>query len=398
LDVIVSKIKNLADGHSKAMIALRRQLHKYPEIGLEEFQTQRVIAAKLKEAGCRVNTKVWKTAVVALLEGRGRGKTIGIRSDMDALPVVEKTGYSFASRNTGRMHACGHDVHMAIVWGAAKILSELKGKLPGKIKFIYQPSEELSPGGAKFLIEKGVLKNPKVDLMLGIHVDYQVPVGKFGLLDGPMMAQADDFKITIFGRSGHGARPHETIDSVVVASSLVTALQNIVARQVDPMESAVVTIGSIHGGTARNIIAESVELTGTARTLNPKTTRAIRGMIERVIAGVCRTHGAKYEFDFQSGYPVVVNDKSVNDLYRAAASELYGPDAVVESDIVMGGEDFAFYGKHIPSAFMRFGIRNPHLGADKPWHSSEFKVDERCIPMTAALLAQAAWTGASEDK
>ena len=393
MNEIKSKIQKLAGRHSKAMIALRRQLHQYPEIGLEEFQTQKVIAARLKEAGCKVNTKVWKTAVVGLLEGKGRGKTVGIRSDMDALPVVEKTGYSFASKNPGRMHACGHDVHMAIVWGAAKILSELKGELPGKIKFIYQPSEELSPGGAKFLIEKGVLKNPKVDLMLGLHADYQVPVGKFGLLDGPMMAQADDFKITIYGRSGHGARPHETIDSVVVASGLVIALQNIVARQVNPMESVVVTIGSIHGGTARNIIPESVELTGTVRTLNPKTTKAIPKMIERVISGVCKTHGAKYEFDFQVGYPVVVNDKSANDLYRAAASELYGPDAVIESDIVMGGEDFAYYGKLIPSAFMRFGISNPHIGADKPWHNSEFRVDERAIPLTAALLALAAWRG-----
>ncbi len=393
MNEIKSKIESLAKKHGRAMIKLRRQLHQYPEIALEEFQTQKTIAAKLKEVGCKVNTKLWKTSVVGLLEGKGQGKTVGIRSDMDALPVTEQTGYSFCSKNKGKMHACGHDVHMSIVWGAAKILSELKSELPGKIKFIYQPSEEVTPGGAKFMIEKGVLKNPKVDLMLGLHTDYRVPIGKFALLDGPMMAQADDFNITVHGRSGHGARPHETIDTVVVASNIVTALQNIVARQIDPMESVVVTIGSIHGGTARNVIADKVEMAGTARTFTPKATKDIAKMIERVIAGVCKTHGAKYDFDFRVGYPVVSNDKAVNDLYRAAASELYGAGSVVDAEMVMGGEDFAYFGKIVPSAFLRFGIRNRHIDADKPWHHSAFKVDERAIPQTAALMALAAWLG-----
>ncbi len=390
---ITSTIRALAKKHGPAMIKLRRHLHQYPEIALEEFQTQKTIAAKLREIGIKANTKVWKTSVVGLLEGKGKGKTVGIRSDMDALPVSEQTGYSFASRIKGKMHACGHDSHMSIVWGAGKILSELKRELPGNVKFIFQPSEEVSPGGAKFLIEKGVLKNPQVDLMLGLHTDYRVPAGKFALLDGPMMAQADDFDIVIHGKTGHGARPHETIDTIVAASNVVTALQNIVARQIDPMESVVVTIGSIHGGTARNVIPDRVQMTGTARTFHPDTTKAVPRMIERAIAGVCKSHGAKYELDFRFGYPVVSNNKAVNNLFRSAASELYGSGSVIDAEMVMGGEDFAYFGQHVPSAFLRFGIRNPHIGADKPWHHSAFKIDERAIPRTAALVALAAWLG-----
>ncbi len=390
---IKTRIEHLAKKHTHAMIELRRKLHQYPETALEEFQTQKTIAAKLKEAGCKVNTKIWKTAVVGLLEGKHKGKTVGIRSDMDALPVTEKTGYSFASRNPGKMHACGHDAHMAILWGAAMILNELKGELKGSVKFIYQPTEEMSPGGAKYLIEKGVLKNPKVDMVFGLHVDYRLPTGKFGLLDGPMMAQVADFDIQIIGKSGHAARPHETVDAVMVAANVVTALQNIASRQVDPMEPVVVTIGAIKGGTAPNIIADRVEMTGTARTLDAKMSRAIPRMIEKVIAGICKTFGARYDFDYRVGYPVLVNHKGINDIYRAAATELYGRRAVVEVEKLMGGEDFAYYGRQVPSALMWLGIRNPKIGADKPWHHPQFKVDEKAIPFGAALLAMAVWRG-----
>lgn len=390
---IISKIRQLSIKHNRAMIKLRRQLHQYPEIGLEEFRTQKTIESKLEEVGCKVNTRIWETAVVGLLEGKRKGKTVGVRSDMDALPVSERTGYRFASKNTGKMHACGHDVHMSIVWGAARILSELTGELKGNVKFIYQPSEEAPPGGATFLIDKGVLKNPKVDMLFGLHTDYRVPVGKIGLLDGPMMAQADIFDIEIYGKSGHGARPHETVDALVVASNVVTALQNIVSRQVDPMDSAVVTIGTINGGTVRNVIADRITMTGTARTLIPKMTKAMPGMIEKVIAGVCKTYGAKYRYDYTVGYPMLVNHKSVNDLYRAAAIELLGKGSVIDVEVLMGGEDFAYFGKHLPSALMRVGIRNPRIGADRPWHSSDFKVDEKAIPIGAAVVALAVWKG-----
>jgi len=355
---------------------------------LEEFQTQKTIAAKLKETGCAVNTKLWKTSVVGLLKGRSGGKTIGIRSDMDALPVTEKTGYSFASKNHGKMHACGHDNHMSIVWGTAKILNDLKSELNGNVKFMFQPSEELTPGGAKFMIEKGVLKNPKVEMVFGLHVDPTIPVGKVGLYDGAMMAQPDDFDIEIIGKSGHAARPHETIDAIVIAANVITALQNIASRQIDPISPVVVTIGAIHGGNTFNVIVDSVHLKGTARTLDSKLSKSIPKKIEKIIAGVCKTYGAKYRLDYRQGYPVTVNNKKVNDIYRTGLRDLHGKSSIVELDVpVMGGEDFSYFTRAVPSALMRLGVQNKKIGADKPWHHPQFKVDERAIPFAAGLMA-----------
>ena len=397
MDNIKALILGLAHRHAREMIALRRQLHQYPEISLEEYRTQETIASRLKKAGCKVNTKIWKTAVIGLLEGKRGGETVGIRSDMDALPVVENTGLSYASKSLGRMHACGHDVHMSTVWGAARILSNMKDQLQGSVKFIYQPSEEVHPGGAKPLIDKGVLKRPDVSIMFGLHVDSTVPAGKIGVKDGPMMAQADDFSLEIIGRSGHGARPHETIDSVVVASNVILALQNIASRQVSPLEPVVVSIGAINGGTATNIIAERVILKGTARTLNPVLTKKIPDMIEKIIAGLCGTFGAKYDLRYNRGYPVLYNDKDVNNIYRSSAVGLYGKKAVVElTEPSMGGEDFAYFAKAVPGAMIRLGVGNKKLGADKPWHHSQFKVDEMAIPFGAALLAYAVWTALEE--
>ena len=289
------------------------------------------------------------------------------------------------------MHACGHDVHMATVWGAARILSEMKSELPGSVKFIYQPSEEVHPGGAKLLIERGVLKRPDVSVMLGLHVDSTRTAGTIGVKDGPMMAQADDWTLEVVGRSGHGARPHETIDAVVVAANIVTALQNIASRQVDPLEPVVVSIGIINGGTATNVIAEKVLLRGTARTLNPDLTEKIPHMIEKIIAGVCNTFGARYNLRYNRGYPVLFNSKEINDIFRAGAVELFGRRSVVEiPEPSMGGEDFAYFAREVPGAMIRLGVGNKKIGADKPWHHPAFKADERAIPFGAALLARAA--------
>jgi amidohydrolase len=388
MKILKTKIERLAKKHTAAMIELRRTLHRNPEIAHQEFETQKMIALKLKVAKCAVDTDVWENAVVGLLKGHGKGKTIAIRSDMDALPVTEKTDYKFISKNEGRMHACGHDAHMSIVWGVAKILSEIQRDLKGNVKFIYQPSEELPPGGSKFLIEKGVLEDPKVDIMFGVHVDPNIPVGKAGFYDGAMMAEPDDFTIEIIGKSGHAARPHETVDAVMVAANVVTALQTISSRQVDPVNPVVLTIGTINGGVATNVIAEKVTLTGTVRTIDKKLTKNIKKMIEKIIAGVCKTYGADYSFDFIKGYPNLVNEKKVNDILRQATAELHGKKAVFEiPDPVLGGEDFAHYAERVPSAMFRLGIMNREIGANKPWHHPQFKIDENAIPFAAALLA-----------
>jgi amidohydrolase len=384
-----NKILKLSLKYAPDMIRLRRQLHQYPETALEEHRTQKIIANKLREIGLKVNAKIWKTAVVGLLNSKA--KTVGIRSDMDALPVTERTGYSFASKNPGKMHACGHDVHMATVWGAARILSDLKSELDGSVKFIYQPSEEVHPGGAKPLIDAGVLKKPNVSMMFGLHVDSKIAAGAIGIKDGPMMAQADDFSLEIIGRSGHGARPHETIDAVVVASNVVMALQNIASRQVNPLVPVVISIGAIHGGTATNVIADRVILKGTARSLNPELTAVLPRMIEKIITGVCVSFGAKFELRYNRGYPVLFNDGRVNEIYRHSARELFGKRAVVEiKQPSMGGEDFSYFARAMPGAMMRLGVGNKKIGADKPWHHPAFKVDEAAIPFGAAVLAGAA--------
>jgi amidohydrolase len=390
------EIIKLSVKYAPEMIRLRRELHQHPEIALEERQTQKIISDKLREIGLKVNTKIWKTSVIGLLDGKG--KTVGIRSDMDALPVTEQTGYSFTSKNPGKMHACGHDVHMATVWGAARILSDLKSELKGAVKFIYQPSEEVHPGGARPLIDAGVLKKPDVSMMFGLHVDSTIPAGTIGIKDGPMMAQADDFSLEIIGRSGHGARPHETIDAVIVASNVVLALQNIASRQVNPLVPVVVSIGAIHGGTATNVIADRVVLKGTARSLTPELTAVLPRMIEKIVTGVCVSFGAKFELRYNRGYPVLFNDKGVNEVYRDSARELFGKKAIVEiAQPSMGGEDFSYFTRAVPGAMIRLGVGNKRIGANKPWHHPAFKVDEAAIPFGAAVLSHAV-RSALQDK
>ncbi len=386
------KIKKLSEKYASNMINLRRHLHQIPETALMEFETKKSMAAQLKKLGLKVSTGLWQTSITALLEGKRQNPCAAIRSDMDALPVAEQTGYFFASKNEGCMHACGHDAHMAIVWGAAKILSEIKSELDGSVKFLYQPSEEEPPGGANPMIAAGVLKKPKVSAIFGLHVDPTIPVGKIGLKDGPMMARVDDFDIMVYGRSGHGARPQETVDAVVAASSLVTALQSIASRQVNPLDPVVVTIGKIEGGKARNIIADEVTLYGTARSLDKKVAGKIPGMIKKIADGVCKTYGAKYEIDFQTGYPVLNNAPEINDIFGKVTRSMHGGKAVMVKDRPgMGAEDFACYLQEVPGAMFLLGIQNKKIGADKPWHHPEFKIDEKAIPFAASILAAAVW-------
>jgi len=386
------KIKKLSEKYAGQMINMRRHLHQIPEIALLEFETKKSMASQLKKLGLQVNTDLWRTSIVAVLEGRKKTPCIAIRSDMDALPVTEKTGDFFASKNRGCMHACGHDAHMAMVWGAAKILSTFKDELGGSVKFIFQPSEEEPPGGAMPMIAAGALKNPDVDAILGLHVDPTIPVGKIGLKQGPMMAQVDDFNLTVVGRSGHAARPHETVDAVVVASHLVTALQSISSRQVNPLDPVIVTIGRIEGGTARNIIADRVTLYGTARTLDKKLGDKMPDMIKKIADGVCKTFGAKSVLDYRVGYPVLSNNSEIIDILNNAIIRMHGKNTIINIERPgMGAEDFACYLQEVPGAMFLLGIRNKSIGADKPWHHPEFKIDEKAIPLGASVLAGAAF-------
>jgi amidohydrolase len=386
------KIRRLSEQLAPRLVRLRRRLHQYPELALGEYKTAKTIAAELKRIGLNVTTGQYKTSVVAILQGGYPGKTAALRSDMDALPISEQTNLPFKSHYQGRMHACGHDVHAATVVGAAAILHKLREYVQGNVKIIFQPSEEVPPGGAKFLIEAGVLENPRVSAIFGIHVDPDIPTGYVGLRVGPTMAQADDFDLTVEGLSGHGALPHQTVDAIVCTSQIIQALQTISSRRIDPTEPVVITIGSIHGGEARNVICGRVELQGTVRTLNPKTAHRLPHLISEVVEGACRSFNAKFKLDYFPGYPVLSNHPAIVEIIRRAVSKLYSQDNAVEIDRpIMGSEDFAYFLEKLPGAMLRLGVRNEKIGADKPWHSPQFIVDENAIPVGAATLAASVW-------
>jgi amidohydrolase len=389
---ISEKIKHLAKNYYPSLVKLRRELHQYPEIAYTEHKTSGIVSRELGKLRIEFKTGIAKTGVVGLLNKNVKGKTVALRADMDALPVTEMTGLPFKSKNPGRMHACGHDVHMSCVIGAAKILSSLKDELPGKVKFIFQPSEEVTPGGAYPMIKAGVLKSPKVDGIFGLHSDSSIPIGKIGVKNGPMMAQADDFDITIIGKGGHGARPQDGIDAIVVASAVIQALQTIPSRRISPLRSVVISVGSIEGGTARNIICDKVILKGTARTLEKGITKKIPDLLKEIVSGVTRGYGADFELNYYEGYPILVNNPDMTDLVRSSISRLFGKQAVFEvKEPMMGGEDFAYFLKNVPGSFIRLGIRNEKIGAVHPWHHPEWKVDEKAIDIGSSLLAQVAF-------
>ncbi|MGB2989183.1 MAG: amidohydrolase [Candidatus Zixiibacteriota bacterium] len=370
------------------LVKLRREFHQYPELSFHEFKTSERVAKELRKLRITVKTGIAKTGVVGVLTGRKSGKTVALRADMDALPIEEQTGFPYKSRNKGVMHACGHDVHMACAIGAAIILSEIKRDLDGNVKFIFQPSEEVIPGGAKPMIQAGVLKNPNVSGIFGLHCEPGIPVGKIGVKDGPFMAQVDDFDITISGSSGHGARPHQGVDAIVVASQVIQALQTIPSRKIDPVEPVVVSVGKIEGGTARNIICDRVMLKGTARSLSREVARKIPALLKSITSGVAKSAGASFELTYSPGYPVLVNHPEATDLARGTIARIFGKQAVFEiKKPEMGAEDFAYFLQKVPGTFLRLGIRNPKKGAVYPWHHPKFIVDEDVIKIGTAVLA-----------
>ena len=374
------------------LVKLRREFHQYPELAFHEFKTSERVAKELRKLRIPIKAGVAKTGVVGLLTGKRKGKTVALRADMDALPIEEQTDLPFKSKNKGVMHACGHDVHTACLIGAATILSQLKSELNGNVKFIFQPSEEVLPGGAKPMIQAGVLERPKVSGIFGLHCEPGIPAGKIGVKDGPFMAQVDDFDIVISGSGGHGARPHHGVDAIVVAAQVIQALQTIPSRKIDPVEPVVVSVGKIEGGTARNIICDRVTLKGTARSLSREAARKIPALLKNITAGVAASAGASFELKYFPGYPVLVNHPRETDLARDTVAKMFGRRAIFEiKKPEMGAEDFAYFLRKVPGTFLRLGIRNPKKGAVYPWHHPKFTVDEDVIDMGAALLAGVAF-------
>jgi amidohydrolase len=382
-----SSVVALARKGYPSQVKWRRHLHQYPELSDQEFETTAFLKKELKRLGLKIKPIRMPTGVVAELKGTRPGPTIAVRSDIDALPVTEQTGLRFASKIAGRMHACGHDLHAATVLGTAAVLAQFRKELRGTVRFLFQPAEETPPGGAIQMIKHGALQG--VDTIFGLHVDPTLPVGTVGLCEGPMMASVVDFDITVYGRGGHAARPHLAVDAIVAASAVVEALQKIVSRYTDPQVPLVLSIGKISGGTARNVVADRVELTCTARTLSPDLGRRLPTLVSKTVTGVCRAHGAKGKIDFVASYPMLINDATTNRLYREVFGGMFGLKNVRVSDRVLGGEDFARYLQQVPGAMCRLGVRNARIGATRPWHSSQFIADENAMFYGTALFTGA---------
>lgn len=367
------------------MVEIRRDLHQHPELGLEEHRTARQVQVRLNELGIEHVDGIGGTGVLGLIRGGEEGPAVALRADLDALPLTDAKDVPYKSQVPGRMHACGHDFHTAVLLGAARLLAERRRELPGTVKLLFQPAEE-TVGGARLLIEAGVLENPRVQAIFGLHVDAGLPVGQVGLRYGQRNASSDNLVITIHGRSSHAAYPSGGVDSIVVAAQVITGLQSVVSRNVDARDSAVITLGTIEGGTQGNIVASRVRMVGTVRCLNQSIRELVLRRVRETAEGIASGLGARAEVEIEPSYDPLVNDDAMVDVVRECARRLLGPEnVVVVGRPNMGVEDFAFYLSHVPGAFYALGVRNEQAGIVHPVHHELFDADERALAIGAAL-------------
>jgi amidohydrolase len=380
-------IAKAADGLSDEIVALRRKIHEHPELAFEEQETAAHVEAFLKRLGIPCRTGIGKTGIVALLQGGKPGPTIAIRADMDALPIHEPTGLPFASKVPGKMHACGHDAHTAIVLGVAAMLSQMRDDIAGRVMFVFQPAEETLMGAAAML-EAGAFADSTPDAILGFHNWPQLRTGTVGWHPDAVMASSDAFDVTIKGAGGHGAHPHLAIDSIVGAAQFVNQLQTIISREIAPISSAVVTIGRIAGGTARNIIAPSVEMNASVRTLEAETAAKVEAAVRRILEGLKIGMRVDYEIKWTKLTPVLRNDKPTMARVLDAAREMLGPGNVIEMPSPsMGSEDFAWFAERVPSAHLRIGSKID--GHDTAIHRADYQLNEQVIPLGMKVMTRA---------
>jgi amidohydrolase len=363
------------------MINWRRYLHQHPELSYHEVKTAAFVAEHLREWGLEVRTGVGGNGVVARIKGNGSGPTVALRADMDALPIQDEKTCEYASHIKGIMHACGHDAHTSTLLGVAKVMSENREQLKGDVVFLFQHAEEQSPGGALSMIKDGALDG--VDYVYGIHLWTPLPVGSAYSKAGPMMAAADEFEIVVKGKGGHGGLPHQTIDSVVIASQLVVNLQTIVSRSVNPTEPCVVSVGSFHSGNSFNVIAESAALNGTVRTYDPELRLDVKRRMQRIVEQTCSMYGADYDFEYKMGYPPVVNDETEAARFLRAGAKVL---PVHTAPLIMAGEDFAYYLHDRKGCFMFVGAGNLEKGIHHPHHHPKFDIDESSMRDAARLF------------
>lgn len=370
------------------VIAWRRHLHMYPELSFQEERTSQFIYETLQSFEHLEVSRPTKTSVMARLIGASPGKVLAIRADIDALPIQEENSVSYASQNPGIMHACGHDGHTAILLGAAKILSGLREQIKGEIRFLFQHAEELAPGGAEEMVQAGVLNG--VDLIIGAHLWSPLETGKFGVSPGPVMAAPDTFSITINGHGGHAGLPHQTVDAIAIGAQVVTNLQHVISRNMDPLDPVVLSITKFTSGSAVNIISGSVEIAGTVRLFNTELRPTITRLMERVVKGVTEAHGAGYQFSYEHGATPVINDEKVASIIEDVICELWGKDALVKMKPNMGAEDFSAFLKEVPGAYFFTGTANRDKGTDYPHHHPRFNIDEASLANGVHLFVQAA--------
>ncbi|CDQ38718.1 MULTISPECIES: M20 family metallopeptidase [Virgibacillus] len=369
------------------MVEIRRFLHQHPELSFEETETAAYIADYHTALGHEVRTNVGGNGVLAYLRGAKPGPTVALRADFDALPIHEQTDVPFKSKYDGVMHACGHDGHTATLLGLAKVLNGLQDELEGTIVFLHQHAEELPPGGAISMIEDGCLDG--VDVIFGTHLQAQMPLGEIGYRTGALQAAPDRFDITIKGKGGHAAHPHDTKDSVVIGGQLINNLQQIVSRKVDPLDSAVVSVCNFVAENPYNVIADSAELVGTVRTFKEETREFIEKEMERIIKATCDVSGADYVYTYTRGYPTLVNHKEETEFVAEVAKEVPGVEAVKVTEPIMGGEDYAFYLQHVKGTFFFTGARNEDWDIAYPHHHPKFDIDERALLHAAKVLGAA---------
>lgn len=386
---IAIKIDSRIEKHRLEIIKIRRFIHMNPELSNREFETANLVASRLMTLGIEVETGIAKTGVVGLLRGEQDGPTVAIRADMDALPIDEKADVPFKSLNPGIMHACGHDIHTSVALGTAYILSGMRDHIRGNIKFIFQPAEEGTPageeGGADLMIREGVLENPPVKAIFGLHVS-QDDLGTTAFAPGPIMASSDSFNISIYGKSAHGALPHEGVDAITLAAQVIVSLQSIISRSLDQTEPAVITVGKISGGQRRNILADEVLMEGTVRTLSQYNRERIPEQMEEVIKGITHAFGGDYKLAYKQGAPSVYNHPELAQVMLPTLQKVLGARNVKPMRQQMVAEDFAYYGQSIPGFFFFLGAKNPGQRTFPPLHSPYFNPDERAIFVGVRLM------------
>jgi amidohydrolase len=376
----ISVPERLAD----EVVMIRRDLHMHPELGFREHRTAGIVAERLRSLGYDVHEGVGKTGVVGIMKGTRPGRTIMLRADMDALPILEERAHAYRSQFDGLMHACGHDGHVAILLGAAALIADRRDELSGSIVLVFQPAEE-GLGGAKVMIEDGLLERFAIERAYGLHLSTKYPTGVLGFREGPMYASSDSIEIEIVGVGGHGSAPHDAVDPIYTAANFVTTVQQVVSRQIDPLEPGVVTVGAIHGGTTHNVIPRTCKMLGTVRAFSDDVRARMPERIERVLHACCDASGATYTYDYLWRYPVTANDPTQTQYARALAERTAGAERVVDASQLMGAEDFSFFAQRVPACFYTLGA----CGNDEsghPHHSSLFDIDERTLPTGVAMM------------